>query len=388
MNEEKHIKEITRLITSFLKGDINNYEAERLEDWKQSSSKNKELFDDLINGKLLPDNYHRYREAEKADDWNVIAKRIRGSRSIGWKRYLPYAAVAMLAVGIAMFFFRDNHQSEQSLFTEILNIEPADHEAMLILSGGEKVSLSGDDPSNQQLLDKHGISCENNTIQVAADSPSSHNSCHKLVIPRGGEYILMLEDGSKVWLNAESVLEFPVNFSANERTLTLVYGEAYFRVAKDKKRPFRVNTAGMQVEVTGTEFNLMNYKESGQVETTLVNGAVRLHADDETLVLKPGEQGAYHKELKDMHKQKVDVTSYISWKDGVFEFQHMTMEKVCQQLSRWYDVDFVFQDEAVKKICFTGAILRSKSLNFILKTMHTTGTIKYRIEGKKVLLYR
>ena len=198
---------------------------------------------------------------------------------------------------------------------------------------------------------------------------------NQLIVPRGGEYRITLSDGTRVWLNAASVLTFPPVFAGNERKVRLV-GEAFFEVTPDTARPFIVATARMDIKVLGTSFNVSVYEDEETVHTTLVKGSVEVQpVQQEAIMLKPGEQACLAGNR--MTAKAVNTSQFTSWIDGKFMFCNTALEEISKQISRWYDVDIFFSSEQVKTICFTGAILRFEPLEELIRMIENTSNVRF-----------
>ena len=193
-----------------------------------------------------------------------------------------------------------------------------------------------------------------------------------------------LQDGTVVNLNSASELRYPVQFAGTERKVFLT-GEAYFQVAKDKEHPFIVVTGEAEIEALGTSFNVYSYKEENRIETTLVEGAVRFAVADQTVILMPGEQGMVGTD-GNLEKKKVDVFPYIAWKEGKFVFRKRSLEEVMHIISRWYNVEAVFQNESLKKVSFSGNLKRYDDFEHIVSMLEMTGGIRFKVEGRKIFI--
>lgn len=212
---------------------------------------------------------------------------------------------------------------------------------------------------------------------------------HSLTTPKGGTYQIMLPDGSKVWLNAASTLTYPSRFSEEERVVELE-GEAYFEVnrrhsATSARQPFKVITKGQTVEVLGTQFNISAYADNSEIQTTLVEGAVRLQAEASGAVvsLSPGEQGRLVN--GELTTRQVNTEPYIAWKDGFFFFDSAPLATVMSQLAKWYDVEVRFEDPVHDERLY-GMISRQKTLRQALTILENTKAVKFRIENNTVII--
>ena len=212
-----------------------------------------------------------------------------------------------------------------------------------------------------------------NTSGQAAGQKTKYNS---VLIPRGGQYQLTLPDGTKVWLNAESSLRFPVAFTGDTRRVELS-GEAYFEVAKNKKKPFYVLAKGTEVQVLGTHFNVSAYNEA--VETTLLEGSVKLNSNGNTALLKPGQSGTRNN-IGAFKVENADLETAVDWKNGFFVFHDETIQSILQKASRWYDVEIEFRGNTASRQ-FYGKVSRYKNIDDLLKNLELTGEIHFKVEA-------
>ena len=205
--------------------------------------------------------------------------------------------------------------------------------------------------------------------------------------PLGGEYSLTLADGTKVWLNAMSELRYPVAFGEGVREVELK-GEAYFQVAKDATKPFRVVVNDMQVEALGTEFNINAYRDDNCLRTTLAEGKVRVSYPDtrQECILVPGEQAVLKEGV--ITTGQVNVDDIIAWKKGRFVFSDMSLEAIAHQLERWYDVEIRFDDTVAKYYRFTGVMKRYNELEQVLGLIEETTNVRFKVEGQQVKVFR
>ena len=220
--------------------------------------------------------------------------------------------------------------------------------------------------------------------------PSDTMVFHEISTPRGGQYQVILSDGTRVWLNAETTLRFPVVFSGADRHVDLL-GEAYFEVAKDQRRPFRVMTAGSLVEVFGTHFNVNAYADEAAVRTTLLEGRVGVRpssgASGHTLrMLSPGQQASVKPDGTVRVDDRADTEEAIAWKNGRFHFNSADIRAIMRQIARWYDAEVVF--EGNPELHFTGQITRRDEVSRVLQMMEMTGEVRFRIEGRKIIVYK
>ena len=209
---------------------------------------------------------------------------------------------------------------------------------------------------------------------------------NQLIVPRGGLYLLVLADGTRVWMNSDSHLKYPVMFAGGKREVILS-GEAYFDVVKDKSAPFIVRTELGNIEVLGTEFNIKCYSDETALVTTLVNGKVKF--DDginPSVILKPEEQLIFEKENSQSIVRKVNVNHYISWKDNRLSFQGETLDMIMKTLSRWYNVEVVFEDSTLKALEFSGNLDRFTDIQEFLSLFELGVNVKFEVKNRTVYI--
>ncbi|HKZ67792.1 MAG TPA: FecR domain-containing protein, partial [Chitinophagaceae bacterium] len=188
-----------------------------------------------------------------------------------------------------------------------------------------------------------------------------------------------------VWLNAASSIHFPVVFDGDERRVDIT-GEAYFEVAKNKQKPFRVEVNGTIVEVLGTHFNINSYADEASINTTLLEGSVRVIKDNDQKILSPGQQAQVNTKGELRSVKGVDTGEVVAWKNNFFSFNNTDIKRLMRQLSRWYDVDIVFKAENTEAVTFNGDISRTVNLSTVLKMLELTGEVSFSIEGKKIIV--
>lgn len=332
----------------------------------------------------------------KSEIWESIREMngLEGSRNKTRKITLRIMAAASLIVilGSGLYFYQ--HQKgtprltrEEAAGISNHDVNPGGDKAVLTLADGSKILL--DDTGNGLIATQSGIrvsklSDGTITYEVAGvkggkDQLMTYNT---IETPNGGKYHIILPDGSRVWLNAASYLRFPTAFTGSERNVELS-GEAYFEVAKDKKQPFRVNTGDMNVLVTGTQFNIMAYKDEDYSSTTLVEGSVNVTNASQKMSLIPGEQ-AINKPGIPLSKKEVEVSESIAWKNGLFHFSNSDIQSVMRQIGRWYDVSVEYKGK-IPQNRFGGYISRDSKLSHVIKMLELSG-VKFSIEDRKLIV--
>jgi ferric-dicitrate binding protein FerR (iron transport regulator) len=272
------------------------------------------------------------------------------------------------------------------------DVLPGKEKAILTLADGSTVSL--DDAKNGTLTQQGTtkvlkldgkLSYEASGGKLSATNQIPYNS---IATPRGGQYQVVLPDGSRVWLNAASSLRFPTAFSGKERRVE-VRGEAYFEVAKNASMPFTVAilsaAGGSEVQVLGTHFNINAYDDDALLKTTLLEGSVKFVNGDEAMVLNPGEQSQLARNGQLNISDRIDVSEVMAWKNGLFHFEGSDITTVMKQLSRWYDVDIVYGEKMVPDL-FHAEIPRNTNLSDVLKALALTGKVEFKVEDKKIIV--
>lgn len=302
-----------------------------------------------------------------------------------WKKVAVAASIIILS-GLGIYFFQLKEVTNQPAQANLSDvIKPGGNKAVLILGDGRKINL--EETATGKLAEEFGV----NIIKKASgeivydmrgtkSAEVASKSVNTIATPRGGTYHVLLEDGSKVWLNAASSITFPASFEATERKVEL-QGEAYFEIAKNRTRPFIVKAGNQSIQVLGTKFNVNSYTNEPNLKTTLVEGSVKVSNQIGSLILKPGQQSqstAYQK----ITLREVETEEFLAWKDGMFSFQRADLKTVMKQFERWYDIDVQFEDE-LPDMYFTGKIYRNLNLNEALNSLTFLG-VKFKIQHRNV----
>ncbi|MGM8360481.1 FecR family protein [Flavobacterium sp. ARAG 55.4] len=308
--------------------------------------------------------------------------------------FIKYAAAAIFVGLLTMsYFFRDDIFNKPDSAIPVVikqhpkSLEPGTDKATLTLANGSQIALVNGTSLQTQNAKSNGAG-----IVYEADEKNTAEVVYNyLTIPRGGKFFIKLSDGTQVWLNSETKLKFPVAFIEGQtREVELVYGEAYFAVSpavKHKGAHFKVLSNKQQVDVIGTEFNIKAYKDDAHSYTTLVEGKVAVNIGNKKLKLTPNQQLSLNTITNNPVVKKIEVYSEISWKEGVFTFEKITLKDMVKVLSRWYDVDFIFKNKAIENEIFDGVLRKTQTLDEILKSIKYFKIIKnYEIKDKQVVL--
>ena len=266
-------------------------------------------------------------------------------------------------------------------------IVPGSKKATLKMANGQVLLLEN---ASNGILAKAGnssiVKTRNGQIKYdtnpgTADKQISYNT---LTTPKGGEYQVVLPDGTKVWLNAASSISYPVVFAGNERLVKLT-GEAYFEVAKDKQRPFYITINKVQVRVLGTHFNIAAYSDDEEITTTLLEGSVRITKNKTQSLLIPGQQAVINPASDHIVVSEANINDVMAWKNGHFTFSDENIRSIMKKVSRWYDVDIGYEGSITNQN-FGGTFYRSKSITELLHHLEKIGKVHFKIEGRRVIV--
>lgn len=309
------------------------------------------------------------------------------------KKIIKYSvAAAFLGILVIGYVFRnsmfvDFDDTTPTVGSTNAKIEPGNDEAILTLEDGSQIVLKEGTSYYTQNVKSNG----GKIIYEPENKDLSKLVYNFLTIPRGGQFFIKLSDGTKVWLNSETQLKYPVKFIDGEtRKVELVYGEAYFDVSpstKHKGSKFKVLNQHQVIEVLGTEFNIKGYKDEPIVYTTLVKGTVAIKTLKAEQELVPNQQSIVDTKNNILSVSEVDVNTEISWKRGFFVFKGKPLKDIMKVMSRWYDIDVVFENKKLEEIKFKGVLGKNQNLDEILLTMKNLSVIKdYEIRNKTILL--
>ena len=315
----------------------------------------------------------------------VPVRRI-GMRRVGMRRIAMYAAVAVFLVGVSLLWLlwpASSHREEPVVHTAVPeNIAPGSDKAVLTLSNGQQIVL--DSTHNGAIARQGGVTIVRTDGRIGYDVTDTGAVFYNTITtPKGGQYAVVLADGSKVWLNSASSLRYPTVFTGNERQVALT-GEGYFEISKNSHQPFFVNVGKMRVQVLGTSFNVMAYRDEETINTTLLEGAVMVRDGGQAKQLQPGQQAVLDGDDR-MALHSADIVKTMAWKNGFFEFDNMRLEMIMRQVARWYDVEIVFREKP-DHLPYGGSISKQLSLADLLGLLEANGSHHFKIEGKKVYI--
>lgn len=304
-----------------------------------------------------------------------------------WFKYAVAASVVIF-ITVCGYLLTSRYSQKEELVA--IDFNPGGNKAVLTLSDGSKIDL--DDAKNGNLAVQGNIVINKttdgkiyyDTSGVASSETENKTLYNTLTTPKGGQYRIVLPDGTKAWLNSVSSISFPTKFNGNERHVKIT-GEVYLEVAKDKTKPFFVKTGDQLVEVLGTHFNINSYDDEPDIKTTLLEGAVKVHNINNNFIitLRPGQQSSSNKEGS-IKIKNVDIEQTIAWKNGLFQINDANIETIMRQASRWYDVEIEYEGKIPEKK-FTGKIKRDVKASEFLQ-MLSYFDVNFRIEGRKIII--
>ena len=366
-------------------GKLTGTEQQELEEWIRASRMNKESYDRIISGRGVI----RLMELEKQIDTDRSFKKL--TVRLKWRcwkrRILMVGVAAMVMIGImSAFWWWEQEGITVPESAGQPGIKPGGNCAVLVLGNGCRVDLQKDCDT----LQLPGISWDHRKGTIVYDGRENKTGWperNTLMVPLRGEYRLVLGDGTKVWLNSASSLSYPVQFAEKERCVELD-GEAYFEVTPDPERPFIVKSGDVQTRVLGTSFNIQAYRNEKSVYTTLLTGSIRVAVADggDAVVLTPGREAIWEKGSGAIQVEAVNAEDAIAWRYGNFIFEEEDIEVVMRMLSRWYEVEFVFDGGRKEKHTFSGRMSKDESLDTVLETIELAGGPEFRREGNIIHL--
>jgi len=370
-------------------------EREELECWYLDFDNNPNVTDSVDKKRQEALQFRIWKQLIKRPELSSLV--YHSSKRIKFFQTFLFKAAAMIAVVIGLvLYFYTQRDSNQRLYTETTidatDIQPGGNNATLTLADGSVLDLKAVEEG--KVIAQNGLSIvktEDGTITYQTDSirlkGNSELSYNTISTPRGGEYKVILPDGTLVWLNASSSLTYPTQFNNSER-LILLSGEAYFEVSHQysqggKKRvPFKVKTSKQEIEVLGTHFNVKAYEDEQETATTLLEGKVKVIGFDngtqtnEERILKIGETAFWNSNTFDV--QNAATEKVMAWRNGKFIFSGENITEIMRDVSRWYDVDVAYKGD-LRNVNFEGSLSRYENISEILQKLELTGTVHFKI---------
>ncbi len=375
---KRHIK-VARLIFKQKFSDLDKGDNSALHSWIEEGDLSKRIYEGLENADYS-DLKSRYEKIDVDKQWRRFESKASGRRI----RILPSLGIAAsiaIIFGLSIFVYNNIHKDSEVI---ALNQKQS---VRLILGNGEDIKLG---TGNEDITLTSGeVSIKNKGKRLVYSGKSDLDKIENntLIVPKAGFYHLILSDGTKVWLNSDTRLTYPVAFVGKKRVVNLS-GEAYFEVAHNKEKPFIVETSKMDIKVLGTVFNVNTHADNGKISAVLVEGKVEVGKNEmEKVVLSPGQIAELNIKNSDtgFTVKDIDVSQYIAWKDGVFCFRGTPMSEILKRVGRYYDVEIVYTKQ-IGEDYFTGDISRDKPLESLLNVLELSTSVKFEIKGKRVYI--
>lgn len=378
---------IDKLIEHYLSLQATTEETNQLENWLKEDEEHLRYF---LHRKNLFEWEHPAFDPQTIDKelaFHKIQARLSPVRRIfPWKRVAAAVAlITSIAGGALLFSTRETTVPHQP---KVQNIAQVTSAVRLTLPSGEEIVL--DSKQTGDIITDSKIVARGDQKQLAYTSCENTGDSviyHELSVPRGGEYFLELSDKTKIWINAETTVRYPIRFSREERKI-FINGEAYLEVHKDSTAPFTVVMPHNEVTVLGTSFNINSYPDALGEQITLVSGKVRVRSgkNGEQITLNPGEQAMILREDGQIVKREVDTNIYCGWKNGVLVFRDNTLEEIFHTVARQYNVEIYWHNETLKQYKFSGELKRYSRIDELLKMIGYTEDVKFTVHDNKIII--
>lgn len=352
---------------------------------KDNSNKDIQLLLDNMWRDFSPE-YQTWTKEKKDIQFSNISQKIKDyplqvRKITNWYKIAAAALVTGIVV-TAVLFYTSHHSHTYQTASIISNnsvndVPPGKDRAFLTLEDGTKIEL---DSLQNNSTQAHGFEKKNGNEIVFSEASPQNVGYNTLSTPKGGKYKLVLPDGSMVWLNAASTIRFPTAFQGDTREVTLT-GEAYFEIAKNEKKPFHVKVKDMDVQVLGTHFNIMAYEDEPAINTTLLEGLVKVSQGNRSNILKPGQLSAIDKN-GDMKTSNADIEEIMAWKNDLFVFKEYDFAKIMRQIERWYNVTVVYKHK-LPGGQYSGEIGRNNNISQVLNILQASG-VSFKITDNTV----
>ncbi|TFF37759.1 FecR family protein [Mucilaginibacter psychrotolerans] len=330
-----------------------------------------------------------FNESESVHDvnlvWNNIQNNIQNPpvRRL-WPRIAAAASILLMITSGAYFMIR-KPLSSQITGAVVTDFRPGGNKAVLILDNGQQIQLNNAPNGRLATQGAASVSKDSDGLLAynAAKTANTIPGLNTLITPRGGQYHVILSDGTQVWLNSASSIKYPTTFEEADRTVD-VTGEAYFEVAHNAEKPFKVRSRGQLVTVLGTHFDVNTYADEPATRTTLLEGRVRIEAGLKSITIKPGQQAVYADDK--LIVNQADIDDAIAWKNGMFRFNEESLESIMRKISRWYNVNVYYENDEVRGTVYTGIITHFDNVSKVLRMLELTKKVKFKITGDKIIV--
>lgn len=391
---------IATLILKKISEQLTEAETVILEDWKNASAANQQQFNELLHLHVLQQELKNYREAQKVGQKLAVPRILVTDPSTEFSthsahrihflktNWFKYAAAIIIMLGVASYLWFNHTTSNPVNQNNPLNpssdIIAGSNRATLTLANGQQIIL---DSTQGNVVKQGNLTVVNLAGKLKYEGIGTATEYNTISTPKGGQYQIVLPDGSKVWLNAVSSIKFPTAFTGTRRNVEMT-GEAYIEVEKNPKQPFVVTLRqaqgnGTEIEVLGTSFNVNAYAQESAVKTTLIDGSVKINHQ---VILKPGQQAEIAEGTdKKINVQSVNVDQVMAWKNGLFNFDNSDLRSALAQLERWYDIKIVYKGDESNGVTLEGKMYRNVNLSNVLEFLRKMG-VKFRMDNKTLVV--
>lgn len=373
------------LIVKLLQNTITAEESAVLEDWLSDDS-NKKYFNEFVEINFLINSKSQFDHTTSINNFKIITNK---NLQKNYTKYLKYAAAVLIFISAGYFISKNEVGIDKNVAAEKI-IQIGTDKATLTLEDGSEVVLEKGHVYASKTANSNGKKIIYKNAQNNAKETTINIAYNYLTIPRGGEFFVQLSDSTKVWLNSETKIKFPIKFRKGAvREVELIYGEAYFDVSSSEKHygaSFKVFTQFQVAEVLGTAFNIKAYKDENEIATTLVEGKVSINLNDKKEILIPTQQLNYNTNNKTFTILTVNTDFETSWHKGYFSFTGKPLKEIMKFISRWYDIDIEFENKLNENIKFNGSLSRNQNIENILLTLKNTNNINYEIKSDKIII--
>ena len=376
--------DIVAIILAYLRNEIDEKGQQKLDAWLEEADSHKALFARIQDEKMQYEDIQKILSYDAGGAWQVVQQKAAWRRRKRLTRVYRVAVSVVIIFGVAIAFLLREEATTVVPVVKVEEITPGRSMAKLTVASGDVYHL---DSLHQ--VDLITSLAENNGKEVVfidrqLEEGASEIKYNKVEIPRGGEYQIVLGDGTRVYLNAQTELRFPESFASSEQRLVYLSGEAYFEVTKNPSKPFVVQCKDYAVKVLGTSFNVNSYEGDETSKTTLATGKVEIDMDGKQTILNPGQQAIIKN--GEVNVKEVDVEVYTTWMFDNFRFQSESIQEIMTKLSRWYAIDVFYMNESVRNYHFTGYLPRYAKIADVLELLSLTTNIKFDVEGKTVIV--
>lgn len=386
-----------QLIAKYLRGELSAIEEDELNAWINEKPENALLVKTLQQQEMIKSDLDFFAAIKTEDAWqNIITQKASLANKVyAFIKKWKYAAVILVLLSATAILYKNsksaiNQPAVVSAKNKYKNdVAPATDKAKLTLNDGSVIVMDNRTAGLVKSYAGLKVIAEHGTVsfeQTGINNSFSKEQYNTICIPTGCKYKIRLADGSMVWLNSSSSLKFPLAFNKLERKVYLT-GEAYFEVAKDKFKPFKVFLNNTVVKVLGTHFNIHAYADEEMVKTTLLEGSVKIYRKGDSKIITPGQQAYITRNSSKITINSIDVSESVAWKNNLFIFDREDIYSVMKEVARWYNVDVEYKEE-VPHTHISGSISRKNNISQILNMLELTGGVHFSIDGRRVIVTR